>query len=94
MIEDSENLPENIVETLHICKVNTSFMTMAINRTVDFTKSASNVSLQPKKETVSVSTAIMWAVDCVRSSMHNGISIQIEELAAGMCDYVVTDKHW
>jgi hypothetical protein len=94
MLEDSHTLTENTVETLEICKVNTSFMSMAINRTVDFTKSASKIALQPKKETVSVSTAIQWAINCVRSSMHDGIFIRVDPTPSDISDLLVTDKHW
>jgi hypothetical protein len=94
MLEDSHTLPENTVETLELCKVNISFMSMAINRTVDFTKSASKIALQPKKETVAVSTAIQWAINCVRSSMHDGILIRVDPIPSDISDFLVTDKHW
>jgi hypothetical protein len=40
----NENLRNDFVGSLEMCKTNCSFMTMAINRTQDFAKSASNKS--------------------------------------------------
>ena len=93
-MDDAEYLTSETLDTLRMCKVNTSFMSMAINRTVDFTKSASNIMLQAKKETVSLFTAINWAVNCVRCSMHDGITISIEPIPSEICRHIVTDKHW
>ena len=56
--------------------------------------SASNIALHPQKETVSITAAVSWAVNCVRSSMHAGLSIRVDPLPPGLMDQVVTDKHW
>ena len=96
VMEDVTLIDGSVVETLKSCQVSTSFMSMAINRVVDFAKSASNVALLPKKETVSVSNVIQWAVHCVKSSLHGTqqVSIIVKPVAANFCDFVVTDKYW
>jgi CheY-like chemotaxis protein len=45
-------------------------------------------------EPSSVGDAIQWAVTCMKSTELNDISIEVEPLPAGVCDFVVTDKHW
>ena len=82
------------MEMLDVCQVNTSFMQMAINRTLDFTKSVSNVALQAKKETVSLRNAVHWAVNCVKSSIHDELVVIAEPIPVQICDSLVTDKHW
>jgi CheY-like chemotaxis protein/signal transduction histidine kinase len=82
-----------IVDQLQMCKTNCSFMTVAINRTVDFAKSASDIALMAKMEPASITDSIQWAVTCLNSSQPN-VSIEMLPLPAGICDYIVTDRHW
>jgi CheY-like chemotaxis protein len=84
---------DGMIHTMDLCKANCSFMTSAINRTVDFTKSASNIALSAKMETSSVLEAMQWAMNCVRSTEAR-IPIEMSPLPPGMCQFVVTDKHW
>ena len=82
-----------IVDQLQMCKTNCSFMTVAINRTVDFAKSASDIALMAKMEPASITDSMQWAVTCLNSSQPN-VSIEMLPLPAGICDYIVTDRHW
>ena len=53
MIEDCSNeqlahneaVKDSLVESLALCKADCSFLTVAINRTLDFTKGTSNVGM-------------------------------------------------
>ena len=97
LLDSQETLPSgpetnNILHTIELCKANCAFMTMAINRTLDFTKAASNIALSAKMETASVVASMQWAVTCLTSQTQ--IPIQILPHPQGMCEYVVTDKHW
>jgi CheY-like chemotaxis protein/signal transduction histidine kinase len=82
-----------IVDQLQMCKTNCSFMSVAINRTVDFAKSASGIALAAKMEPASITDSMQWAVTCLNSSQPN-VSIEMLPLPAGICDYIVTDRHW
>ena len=84
---------DNTVELLQMCKANCTFMNVAINRTVDFAKSASDRALTPKMEPVSVDDAVQWAVSC-QNSTQNRLSVKVKPLPAGVCHFIVTDKHW
>ena len=85
---------DSIISSIDLCKANCSFMTTAINRTVDFAKCASNVTLNPKMETTSIVEAVWWAVTCMKSSQSH-IPIEVEPLDNSLiCQYIITDKHW
>ena len=75
---------DNTVELLQMCKANCTFMNVAINRTVDFAKSASDRALTPKMEPVSVEDAVQWAVSC-QNSTQNRLSVEVKPLPAGVC---------
>jgi CheY-like chemotaxis protein len=84
---------EDIIEQLQMCKTNCAFMSVAINRTVDFAKSTSDIALTPKMEPVSITDSMQWAVTCLKAFQPN-VSIAVVPLPAGICDVIVTDKHW
>lgn len=69
------------------------FMTMAINRSIDFTKASSNIQLVPSLETVNFHETLCGPVDCIRN-LQAGVAIVVAPLPADMCPYVITDKHW
>jgi len=98
LIDTSQHIPDGkkkdeIVDQLQMCKTNCAFMSAAINRTVDFAKSASDIALLAKMEPTSVTDAMQWAVTCLNSSQPT-VSIKMEPLPSDICDIVVTDKHW
>jgi CheY-like chemotaxis protein len=84
---------DEIIEQLLMCKTNCAFMSVAINRTVDFAKSTSDIALTPKMEPVSITDSMQWAVTCLKAFQPN-VSIAVVPLPAGICDMIVTDKHW
>jgi hypothetical protein len=84
---------EDIIEQLQMCKTNCAFMSVAINRTVDFAKSTSDIALTPKMEPVSITDSMQWAVTCLKAFQPN-VSIAVVPLPADICDVIVTDKHW
>jgi CheY-like chemotaxis protein len=84
---------DDIIEQLQMCKTNCAFMSVAINRTVDFAKSTSDIALTPKIEPVSISDSMQWAVTCLKAFRPN-VSITVVPLPDDVCDVIVTDKHW
>jgi signal transduction histidine kinase len=81
-----ESLLSNITAS---CK----FMTMGINRSIDFTKASSNIQLVPAMETTDIYDVICVSLECVRT-LQSSVSIQFLPLPAGICRYIITDKHW
>jgi signal transduction histidine kinase len=82
-----------IFETLHssdsICK----FLTVAINRCVDYSKSNSGILLVAKNETVDLQESAMWAIDCIRGLQHS-VAVSFQGCDECICSHVITDKHW
>jgi signal transduction histidine kinase len=68
-------------------------MTMGINRSIDFTKASSNIQLVPAMETTDICDVICVSLECMRT-LQSSISIQFLPLPAGICRYIITDKHW
>ena len=98
LVDVDESLAEGnhknrVINLIKTCQANCSFMTMAINRTVDYTKSSSNVTLTPSIETVSVEDCTRWAVSCLNSTQ-NELRIEALPLPKQMCKFILTDKHW
>ena len=69
------------------------FMTMAINRSIDFSKINSNVSLVPTFETKELSDVMSEPVNCVRT-LQNTVSIKVMPLPANICPYIILDEMW
>jgi CheY-like chemotaxis protein len=70
-----------------------SFMTMTINRCVDYTKASKGFKLVPKLETVSLQAALEMPVQLMRD-VQDTIEIQVLPLSAEVCLHVITDKQW
>ena len=70
-----------------------SFMTMTINRCVDFTKASKGFKLVPKFETVSLQAALEMPVQLMRD-VQDTIEISVVPLSAEVCQHVITDKQW
>ena len=98
LLDLRDNMPDGenkdaMIHTTDLCKAHCSFMTTAINRTVDFTKCASQITLNAKMETVSLISAIQWAITCVLSTQTK-IPINVIPLHSEICQFVITDKQW
>jgi signal transduction histidine kinase len=70
-----------------------SFMTMAINRCIDFTKASSGIALVPTLGTFALNEAIRSAVSCVES-LQSDVAITVAPLPETMCPHIVADKQW
>ena len=60
------DLDNSIRVSLDSCLSICNFMSMAVNRTIDFSKSSASIELNPKHESVDIHAAINWSLNCVR----------------------------
>ena len=93
MKENEDQNPMTIFESLEAsCK----FMTMSINRCLDYTKSASNMALQPAMETFELLSGTTNPVRCImnhaNANDHNRIIVH--PISSEICQYLISDKHW
>jgi CheY-like chemotaxis protein/signal transduction histidine kinase len=76
-----------------------SFMLMTINRCIDFTKASNGMALVPKFESVSLSEALQYPIECMRN-MQSRVAVVLEdwpaEFAAESSPFqrLATDKQW
>mmetsp|Transcript_6145 Transcript_6145/g.11732 ORF Transcript_6145/g.11732 Transcript_6145/m.11732 type:complete len:782 (-) Transcript_6145:209-2554(-) len=71
------------------------FMVMAINRAIEFRKTAAGLALLASRETFHLAKAVNWAVGRF-SSNPSGVDIRVEMCPTldEACPYLITDKHW
>lgn len=99
LLEDAQsklleaNIRDHFVDALGMCKNDCTFMSIAINRTVDFSKSTSNIVLQPHVESTCLQDCIQWAVRCVQCTQ-NRIPIVVLPHPSTISNWLLTDKHW
>ena len=77
---------------LNLCSTST-FMSMTINRSIDFTKSSNGMALFPSYESTDIWACLEWPVQCMRS-MQSRIPIDLVPLPPGILSYIITDKMW
>jgi CheY-like chemotaxis protein len=70
-----------------------SFMTMTINRCIDYTKASKGVKLVPKLETVELKPKFDMPVDLMRT-VQSVVEIVVDTPVAGICSHIITDKQW
>ena len=79
---------------LDIISASCTFMTMAINRAIDFTKASNNVNLVPTMSTFNVLSEMMLPISCIKC-LQSDVSIVIK--VASECLHktpVISDQHW
>jgi signal transduction histidine kinase len=70
-----------------------SFMTMTINRCIDYTKASKGVKLVPKLRTVELKATYDMPVDLMRT-VQSVVKIVVDTSVAGICSHIITDKQW
>ena len=70
-----------------------SFMTMTINRCLDYTKASKGFKLVPKFETVSLRSALDMPSKMIRDA-HSSIDIQTMTVSDEISSHIITDKQW
>ena len=72
-----------------------SFISMTINRCLDYTKTTNGFKLVPKFETVELAALLQKPVQLIHDThSHSNIEIKIAPLAQDICSHVITDKQW
>jgi hypothetical protein len=74
-------------------KGTTSFMTMTINRCLDYKKTNAGVRLVPKLETVYLKALLEMPIKMMRELMVNR-EIVLDTPGVDICTHVITDKQW
>jgi len=97
MVPEARKVVENnfilISGCLNSMRGTNSFMTMTINRCLDYTKASKGFKLVPKFETVSLQAALEMPVQLMRD-VQDTIEISVVPLSAEVCQHVITDKQW
>lgn len=70
-----------------------SFMIMAINRCIDFTKASKGLKLVPKFETFNLQDALKLPIMCMKN-IQNKIIINMNPIPAVISAFIITDKQW
>ena len=91
--KNPETNPMTIFESL---EATCNFMTMSINRCLDYTKAASNIALKPVVETFDISSTLIIPVRCIKHHLQvaDRERIVVHPLHEDLCPYVISDKHW
>jgi signal transduction histidine kinase len=88
-LNDDDN-PRVILNSLNAA---CDFMTMAINRSLDFAKASGNITLVPSMETFNIATALSGPVNVIKH-VQQDIKICVNPLPLKMCLTLISDKHW
>jgi signal transduction histidine kinase len=86
---DKSSLFDSIAQLERICH----FMTMTINRSIDFTKASTGIKLNPSIESTNFSDTMSWSVGCMMTSDAN-VPIVIAPIPKTIHNQVYTDKQW
>jgi signal transduction histidine kinase len=87
--EDSKGITLTLLESsLSMC----NFMSMAVNRAIDFSKASANVELSPKHDITDLNSSILWAANCIRD--FSNVPIAYSGIADQYQNVVITDEHW
>ncbi len=70
-----------------------NFMTMTINRCIDYAKVGQNLKLKPKLETVDLFESLYLPLNCMKS-LQTRIAIALDPVDDNICSTVITDKQW
>eukprot|EP00981_Chlorochromonas_danica_P014622 scaffold8452_cov185-Ochromonas_danica.AAC.4 len=90
---DVDELMFSINHSIVNMKTSNTFMLMAINRCLDFTKASKGFKLMPKYETVELVEALQLPMNCMKD-VENGVAITLESLPTDICSHIITDKQW
>ena len=91
--KNEEMNPMSVFESLESsCK----FMTMSLNRCLDYTKASSNIALRPVMETFNIMSTLIVPVRCIKHHLQKADQgrIKVKTLSDDICPNVISDKHW
>jgi CheY-like chemotaxis protein/signal transduction histidine kinase len=70
-----------------------SFMTMEINRFIDFTKASKGLHLQPKIDTIDLLETLALPLNCMKN-IQDRVTISLLPIQPVIYNFILTDKHW
>jgi CheY-like chemotaxis protein/signal transduction histidine kinase len=70
-----------------------SFMTMEINRFIDFTKASKGLHLQPKIDTIDLLETLALPLNCMKN-IQDRVTISLLPIQSVIYNFILTDKHW
>jgi signal transduction histidine kinase/ActR/RegA family two-component response regulator len=70
-----------------------NFMSMMINRSLDFVKSESGVPLVATMSTVDLKESLDWVTNCIRR-VSDKVPLRVFDMASDLCRFIITDKQW
>jgi hypothetical protein len=82
-----------IKKCIHSMSGTNSFMTMTINRCLDYTKASRGFRLVPKQETVTLKSVLDMPIRMLRE-MQQKIEIRVRPWNDTICSHIITDKQW
>ena len=88
----SHDVLTNILGAIHNMSDTNTFMTMVINRAIDYTKCSSGFTLTPSLLTINITETIQWAIRIV--SNKSRVPVLFEPLSSNICSHIITDKQW
>ena len=101
MVESKVNqqLTERNCDNIHVFKFDATatiaatvaFMSMTINRAIDFTKASHEIRLIPTYETIDLEQALSWPVR-IMSALQRRIDVVVEPLPANINRFIISDK--
>ncbi len=94
--KEFSSFTNEILDLLYNMRNTNSFMLMAINRCIDFSKANSGLKLTPKLESVNLKEAIELPLNCM-SNIQNRILIHFKQSSlstSNICSHIITDKQW
>lgn len=88
-----EQISDILEKTVNILNTN-SFMTMTINRCIDYTKARNKMKLVPQKDTINLQETIDLPLQCAKDLQTDKICVFAHSLPKNITSCIVTDKLW
>lgn len=91
------NLFNSFLTSIESCLQNlrstNTFMIMAINRCIDYTKASKGFKLVPRYDTIHLQETLELPLNCMKN-IQDQCKISLLPLPPEICKYVITDKQW
>ena len=84
---------KELLDCLQNMNAANSFMTMSINRCLDYTKASKGFKLVPTYETVKLEAKLALTSQMIRNA-HPSVSITARSIDQAICSHVITDRQW
>jgi two-component system, sensor histidine kinase len=84
---------EQALESISLLRSSVDFMLVMINRTLDYTKTASGMKLSFLNQTMDLHEAMVWVRQLCNRSL-SPVPIHIDPLPESLCSHIITDPQW